>query len=92
MAVFTVVGKGRKSPSAPELGAAHDDVRRGRSGDVQFRGVRVTNLSPENNREMLRHHITICAVSHQKSHVNTLKGCRSWPSSSSYKGGCFEGT
>lgn len=50
MAFFTVVGEGRKPPSAPELGTAHDDVCCGGFGDVQFRGVRVTNLSPENRK------------------------------------------
>lgn len=42
--IFTVVRKDRKSPSAPEFGTPHDDVCRGRSGNVQLRRVRVTDL------------------------------------------------
>lgn len=73
MAFFAVVGKGRKSPSAPELGAAHDDVCCGRSGDIQFRGVRVTNLSPKNNKGMLGCHITLHAIFHRNPISTYLK-------------------
>ena len=43
--IFTVVRKGRKSPSAPELGTPHYDVCRGRLGNVQFGRVGVTDLA-----------------------------------------------
>lgn len=43
--IFIVVRKGRKSPSAPELGTPHYDVCRGRLGNVQFSRVGVTDLA-----------------------------------------------
>lgn len=42
--ISAVVGEGRKPPSAPEFGTPHDDVSRGRPGNVQFGRVRVTDL------------------------------------------------
>lgn len=39
-----VVGQGGKPSSAPELGAAHDDWRRGRLGHKQLGGVAVAHL------------------------------------------------
>ena len=43
--IFIVVRKGRKSPSAPELGTPHYDVCRGRLGNVQFGRIGVTDLA-----------------------------------------------
>ena len=43
--IFVVVREGRKPPSAPEFGTPHYDMCCGRSWDVQFGRVRITNLS-----------------------------------------------
>lgn len=50
MVLFTVVGKGRKPPSAPELGTPQDDVCCGRFGNVQLSRVGVTDLSQKTQR------------------------------------------
>lgn len=44
MSFPAVVGQGRKSASAPELGAAHDDWGRGRLRYKQVGRVRVAHL------------------------------------------------
>lgn len=44
MSFLAVVGQGRKSASAPELGASHDDWGRGRFRYKQVGRIRVAHL------------------------------------------------
>lgn len=58
--LFAVVREGRKPPSAPEFGTPHDDVCRGRSRNVQFSRVRITELPQKIQRGVLGNPVRLC--------------------------------
>lgn len=70
--IFIVVRKGRKSPSAPELGTPHYDVCRGRLGNVQFGRIGVTDLAWKTQGGVQAS--ACCANCHQKFPSTGLAG------------------